>query len=242
MKRIQRLLNVWVALLVFFASFASAQMDERARELIAGLVVPSEEAIRTLDQVMVVEVEGMQVRTRTLIDFVNERARIETEAMPGMQMVMLLLDGRVQMSVGGMTMPAMPGMADAYDDLFAADPNDPFAGIERARYDGVQSYGNLVSGEQITLWGATAMVGLESGNDEVKMIFDAAGRLAAVLTDSDEGMLLMVYDPPFRGSLALGFDAVLYQQQGGTFRRFSSVRFEDVRINEPFDATLFTAP
>jgi hypothetical protein len=230
-------LPVLLALMVL-VSIASAQIDDRARALLEGLFVAPEASILTLDQVMVMEVEGMEVRTRTVLDYANERARIETEAMPGMTMVILFVDGKVSMMMGGMTMPAMPGIADAYEDIFAADPNDPFAGLERATYDGVQSYGGLVSGEQVTIWGTTAVAGLDGG-EEAKLIFNPAGELLGIVSDTEEGTILMLFDRPVSGSVALGHDAVIYLQRGGSFQPFSRFRFEDVRINQPLDPALF---
>jgi len=235
---LKRVVYPMLVALVLSASVASAQIDDRARALLEGLFVAAEEAIVTLDQVMVMEVEGMEVRTRTVLDYANERARIETEAMPGMSMVILYVDGTVSMMMAGMVMPAMPGMADLYADLFAADPNDPFDGLERARYDGVQSYGSLVSGEQVTVWGSTAVAGLEAG-EEARFLFNPAGELLAIVSDTDEGTILMLFDAPVSGSVALGNDAVIYLQQGGGFQPFSRFRFEDVRINEPLDPALF---
>jgi hypothetical protein len=224
--------------LLLLASIASAQIDDRARALLEGLFVPREEAIVTLDQVMVMEVEGMEVRTRTVLDYANEWARIETEAMPGMSMVILYVDGKLSMMMGGMVMPAMPGIADAYADIFAADPNDPYAGLERARYDGMQSYGNLVSGEQVTVWGSTAVAGLDGG-EEARLLFNPAGELLAIVTDTEEGTILMVFDEPVSGSVALGNDATIYMQQGGSYQVFSRFRFEEARVNEPLDPALF---
>jgi hypothetical protein len=90
----------------------------------------------------------------------------------------------------------------------------------------------------LTVWGSTAVAGLEAG-EEARFLFNPAGELLAIVSDTDEGTILMLFDAPVSGSVALGNDAVIYLQQGGGFQPFSRFRFEDVRINEPLDPALF---
>jgi len=233
---------VAVAVLVAaLASSAAAQIDERARVLLEGLRPPAGEVIETLDQTMVMTLElegGMEVRTRSIIDYVNERALIDTEIMPGMSMTIVVLDGQMQMRMGGMSLPLPPDLGADYADMFAGDPNDPLEGAERASYDGIVSYAGLVSGQQVTVVGSAQVAGLDAA-DEARYLFDDQGRLLAVVAESDEGVLLFVFDEPVTGSAVVGHSATMYMLQGDEAERFATMRFEEVRINEPIDEGLF---
>jgi len=51
--------------------------------------------------------------------------------------------------------------------------------------------------------------------------------------------MAMVFDEPLTGSPAVGRSAVLYRLQGSDAERFATIRYEDVRINEPLADDLF---
>jgi len=234
-------LTCTAVLITAFATLALAQVDPRARTLMEGLQPRGGEEIRTLDQVTVITLEaegGMEVRTRTVIDYEGRRARIDTEVAPGMSATVVIIDGEMQMRVGGMTLPMPPGVADQFGDVFDGDPNDPLADAESASYDGEVSYGELVSGEQVTVRGDTKVAGLDGGN-ESRFVFDARGGLLAVVGESDEGTMLMVFDEPVHGSAAVGRSATMYELRGSNVERWATIRFEDVRVNEPLDDGLF---
>lgn len=237
-----RALTLLVFLLAAAAvSVAQAQIDPRARELLEGLRPADVEAIETLDQTIVTTVEaegGTEVRSRTVIDYVGERARIETEVAPGMAAVLVLVDGQLDMIVGGMRVPVPATLGEQFGDVLAGDPNDPLAEIESATFDGPVSYGELVSGDQVTVVGTTQVAGVDEG-DQTRYVFAPDGGLLAVVSEDDEATILMVFDEPFTGSTAVGRSGALYRLQGEQVERIATMRFEDVRINEPVSDDLF---
>lgn len=243
MRRLHRhtTLALIAALVAAFVSFATAQVDERSRALLEGLRPPAGEVIETLDQTMVMTLElegGMEVRTRTVIDYVTERALIEAEVMPGMSVTIVVVDGQMSMRMGGMSLPMPPGMGEEFADVFAGDPNDPLAEVTSATFDGPVSYGNVVSGDQVSVRGMTQVAGADSAED-ARFVFDAQGRLLAVVSESDEGVFLAVFDEPVTGSPAVGSSATMYLLSGDEVERFATMRFESIRINEPIDESLF---
>lgn len=244
MQRLQaRPLTAALAVLVAaLLTIASAQIDDRARTLLEGLQPPAGEVIETLDQTMVMTVhaeDDMEVRTRTVIDYVNERALIESEIMPGMSVTIVVMDGQMSMRMGGMSLPLPPDMGEDFGDLFASDPNDPLAGIESATFDGPVSYAGLVSGDQVSVRGTTALAGAESAEDG-RFIFDAQGGLLAIVAEDDmDGTVLTVWDEPVTGSTVVGGSATLYFLRGDQAERFATLRFESIRVNEPIDDGLF---
>lgn len=234
-------LALMTSLVAAFASFALAQIDERARALMEGLRPEGGEEIRTLDQITIISLEiegGMEVRNRTVIDYEGRRARIDTELAQGMSATIVINEGEMQMRVAGMALPMPPGAADQFGDVFEGDPNDPLADAESASYDGDVSYGDLVSGEQVTIRGKTKIAGLDGGN-ESRFVFGPGGGLLAVVGETDEGTMLMVFDQPVRGSAAVGSNAVMYRLRGSSVERWATIRFEDVKVNEPLDDDLF---
>lgn len=230
-----------VATLGALVSFATAQIDPQARALLEGLRPADVETIDTLDQTIVTTIEaegGSEVRSRTVIDYPGQRARIETEVAPGMGAVLVLVDGQLQMIVGGMRVPVPDALGEQFGDILDGDPNDPFEGIERATFDGPVGIAGLVSGDQVTVVGSTQVAGVEDG-EESRFLFGPGGGLLAVAYDSDEGTIVMVYDDAVAGSTAVGRSGTLYRIEGGQVERFATMRFEDVRINEPVSDDLF---
>jgi hypothetical protein len=221
--------------LALFVSFAAAQIDDRARALLEGIQPSPGEAVETLQQVMVMTLHqqgDMEVRTKTVIDYVNERAAIETEISPGMVATIIVADGQVRMAMGGMSLPLPAAIGDEFADMFDVDPNDPLAGIESATYDGVQSYGDLAEGEQVTVRGAVAVAGVDD-TEVARYLFDGQGLLVAVVVDSPDGVILSVFDEPVTGSTAVGRDATMYLETSTGYERFATMRFEQVLVNEP---------
>ena len=233
-----------IAVLAFaWFAFASAQVDERARVLLDGLRPPAGETVETLQQVTVMVLHGQddfEVRTRSVFDYVNERAAIETEIAPGMAGTVIVADGQVRMVMGGFSVPLPGAVADAFADVFDVDPADPYGEGTVATYDGVQSYGGVLEGEQVTVRGAGAgaIAGVEA-DDESRLIFDGAGRLLGVVVDSDDGQMAIVFATPVRGSTVVGNDATMYLLRAGGPERFATMRFEDVRVNEPIPEGIF---
>lgn len=232
------LITVCMAMLV---SFAAAQIDDRARALLEGIAPSQGEVVETLQQVMVMTLHqqgDMEVRSSTVIDYVTKRAAIETEISPGMVATIIVADGQVRMAMGGMALPLPAAVGDEFADMFDADPNDPLAGIESASYDGVQRYGDLVEGEQVTVRGTVAVAGVDD-TEVARYLFDGQGLLLAIVVDSPEGAILSVFDEPVTGSTAVGRNATMYLETAAGFERFATMRFEQVLVNEPIPEGTF---
>jgi hypothetical protein len=229
---------VCVAMLV---PFAAAQIDDRARALLEGIQPSQGEAVDTLQQVMVMILHqqgDMEVRTSTIIDYVGKRAAIETEIAPGTVATIIVDDGQVRMAMGGMSLPLPAAVGDEFAGMFDADPNDPFVGIESASFDGEQRYGDLVAGEQVTVRGAVSVAGVDDAQ-VARYLFDASGMLIAVVADTSDGVIVSVFDAPVTGSTAVGHDATMYIETAAGYERFATMRFEQVRVNEPIPEGVF---
>ena len=155
-----------------------------------------------------------------------------------MNATIVVADGQMRMIVSGMTVPPPPELGEQFGDVFAGDPNDPLAGIESASFDGAVSHGDLVSGDQVTVRGEARVAGLDQ-SEATRFVFGDAGGLLAVVTESSEGTMAMVFNEPVTGSPAVGRSAVPYRLQGSDAERFATIRYEDVRINEPLADDLF---
>jgi outer membrane lipoprotein-sorting protein len=238
----RRLLILLALATAFLVSSATAQVDDRARALLEGLRPTEVEAIETLDQttVMIVEAQGgTEVRSRTVLDYVGQRARIDTEVAPGMTATVLIVDGTLSMVVGGMRLPLPPELGEEFGDIFETDPNDPLAGIDSATFDGRVTYADLVAGDQVTVTGAAEVAGLD-GSGDTRYVFADDGGLLAVATEGDAGAtILMVFDQPLRGSPVVGRSATMYELRGDQAQRMATIRYEDVRINEPIPDDTF---
>jgi hypothetical protein len=235
-------LTVVVALLVS-TGLASAQIDDRARELLEGLHGGDHDVVRTLDQTMVatVQAQGMErtVRTRTQVDFEGRRAAIDTEVAPGMSARIVIVDGEARMTMGGVSMALPPGMGDAYEGMFEREPALLAEGVT-ATYDGYQSYGDLLAGEQVTLHNAAGLPGME-GAAAQRLVFDDDGRLLGFVTEVPEtGVMIGVLDAPQTGNPFVGKDATIHLLlPDGTTQPFMRLVFEDIRVNEPIDPAAF---
>ncbi len=244
MKRTpNRLPAVLLAVLLAMPAFvASAQVDDRARALLEGLVPPSGETIETLQQTMVMTVyQGgeTEVRTRTVIDYAGRRAAIETEVGPGMVATIVIADGAARMVMSGMALPLPPALADTFGNVFDRDPGDAIPEGSTATYDGPMEYGDLLAGEQVTVRGPSLVAGAGS-DDETRYLFDDAGRLLGVAAVTDDGLVVTVFDEPFTGSGVVGRNATMYLvDDAGSAELFATMAFEDVLVNEPIPEGTF---
>lgn len=240
--RLFRLACLVATLVLTTLQLAAAQVDDRARALLEGFQTPTGEVVDTLDQVMVMTIfvggDEQVVRTRTIIDYVGERAAIDTEVAPGMSARVIIVGGQARMEMAGMQLPMPPMMADAFDGIFERDTSGILEDGAVATYDGVQAYGGLVEGEQVTITGPTPIAGIE-GADETRMLFDPQGRLLAVVVETGEGLMLTVFDEPFQGNAVVGRSATMYLLQPGGPERFATMTFEAIRINEPIEDGTF---
>lgn len=221
-----------------FLSLAAAQIDPRARELLEGLVPATAEPLRTVDQTLTTVMydggaEVMRMTQRVVIDFENRRLAAMSD-IEGMTTRMVLKDGRVTMSMAGMTLPAPPDLAAQLEQLF--DQGEPvlLKETDTATYDGVVAYGDLVSGEQVT------HTQFEDGEPATaSYLFDAGGIKAIYADHGDEGEFLMVFDRPVGTQALLGFDATSYLRTGGAWVMSSRTTVESIEFNSALDESLF---
>lgn len=230
------------AVLLTTAFVASAQVDDRARALLEGLVPPAGETVDTLQQTMVMTLHQQgdtEVRTRSIIDFATRRAAIDTEISEGMVVTVVIADGQARMLMSGMAVPLPPALAASFDGVFDRDPGEVLAEGSTATFDGPVAYGDLLEGEQVTVRGASLVAGVEEA-DESRYVFDGSGRLLGVVTEADGGLMVMVFDEPFTGSGVVGRNATMYMlDAAGAAERFASMAFEDVLVNEPIPEGTF---
>lgn len=240
-----KLAPLLLAVTVMFASVALAQIDDRSRALLEGLSSAQQATeITTLDQTMVMTMpqDGgeLTTRTRTAIDFENRRAAIVSELGDGMSTRMVHQDGQTTMHMAGMpmAMPVPPQMAGIFEGIF--DQQQDFLAQENATavYDGEVSYGDLVTGQQVTFTGSYDVMGTTESS-ESRLLFDAAGNHIATVVEVDGDTIVMLYDDPASGDLPMARDATMYQLTDGAASLYATIRYEDVRVNEPLDETLF---
>jgi hypothetical protein len=224
-------------------SAATGQVDDRARELLSGLQGGEHADIRTLDQTMVTTIYAggieQTVRTRTRIDYEGRRAAIDTELAPGMAVRVVIADGQARMLMGGASMPVPPDMGGTYDALFERGADLLGEGVS-ASYDGIQSYGDLLTGHQVTVRNAAGLPGVGAANEQ-RLVFDDGGRLVGFVAEvPDVGVMVGVFDTPHTGSPFVGSDATVYLLNAdGTSERFMRMDFDDVRVNEPIEPDAF---
>lgn len=240
-----RLLRSLPALLVMLlAGLALAQFDQRSRELLEGMTMAQQPDIQTMDQTMVMTTyQGgeFSATTRTLIDYVNRRAVILSELPGGISSRMVHKDGATTMSMAGLpiSIPAPPEMASTFDNLF--DPAQNMLDQDAtAVYDGVVSYGELVTGQQVTYTGRYEVMG-STQDTVVRFLFDDADQYIAQVVEMEPGQwLVSVFDDGVSDIHTLaGRNATMYIWDGQTASLYAEMRFEDVRLNEPLDESLF---
>lgn len=232
---------------LLLAGTAFAQVDDRARELLEGMqpddAIPE---IRTMEQVMVVELSepSMTTTTRTYVDMDNKRALSITESF-GTELMLRYSNGVIEMVMDGVAMEAPPEMAGSFDDIFATTAfdgllDDPAAS---ASYDGVVSYADVLSGHQVTYTGTlTELVYRSDGEPTPELfryIFADDGQALGTVSPMGAVDIVGVYisGPAFAG-LPL-FDTEMYEVEGDTATFIGTMRYETVSVNEPIDESLF---
>lgn len=244
----QRLLTSAVLFISLLVGFASAQVDDRARELLEGLTPAAGFELTTLDQTTVMTIpprdgqDEIVTRTRMAVDFVNERAAFITELTEGMSTRLVYQDGNSSMHIAGMPMalPVPADMASVFSDAFEQPSMDLLAQEDlTATYDGVVSYADVLQGHQVTYSGHYDPVG-GTENGESSLVFDDAGELIGSATEVDGELMVMVYDAPYDPEQPLATrDMTMYEIVGDSATLFATMTYEDQRINEPLDESLF---
>lgn len=239
-------LRVAVLLILTVAGSALAQIDAQSQALLDGLAQAQQgDAVQTIDQTMVmtVYVDGNETvsSTRTVIDYANRRAVIFVDIGDGMLTRMVHVDGVTTMHMTGMpmAMPVPPGMDGMFASIF--DPvqtlsDDPNA---KAVYDGQVSYGDIVSGQQVTYTATYDLLDTPTESTS-RFIFDDAGEyIAQVMEGSDGSETIMVFDPPTTDNQFVARGSTMYAFKDGVGTITARTVFEDVSVNQPLDEALF---
>lgn len=232
---------------LLLAGTAFGQIDDRAREFLEGMQPDgSAPEIRTLEQVMVMELSEPPVTTTTysFVDMENERAVSIAESR-GTEFMVRYADGVMTMLMDGVVMDAPAELAGAIDDVFNSATyadllDDPAAS---ASYDGMVSYADVLSGHQVTYSGAVMNPGQRSDGEpapeEIRYIFADDGQVLGTVAPLGEVDFVSVHiSGPALPGLPL-FDAELYEVSGDTATLVGVMRYETVSVNEPFDESLF---
>lgn len=242
---IKRTVSVLTIALLLLAGAASAQVDDRARQLLEGLNPDGMTLdLTSLDQTMTMTIyqDGgdLVTKTRIVVDYVGERAAMVSEVM-GMATTMVYKDGSTVLKMNGMAIPVPAGMDSAFDGVFdqTATANlldDPDA---VATYDGQVSYGDVLSGQQVTYTGNFGIPGSGLDATTVRFVFDDSGRLLGQVVEADGMVIAYVFvgEPKVDG--AMYYDAEMYELVGGTATPFASMRYDAISVNQPIDESLF---
>jgi len=237
-----------VLTLFLLAGIASAQIDARARELLEGLMARFDLTVNTVDdttKATIYDEDGNVVAeaiSRTIRDFVNRRAATIYEAAPGMTLTTVLKDGQVRMTMTGMPMalPVPPGTADNLEALLEPTVWGGFKDGDVATYDGHQSYGDLLSGDQVsyTTTEDTGFAGVVTTT--TRFIFTPTGGLYGYYLESEDSPPVMfVYDEPLEGGYLVGQNSNLYSLNGSEWKLTTRFEAIELKVNEPLDETVF---
>lgn len=245
-RRVGKSFAALVLLAAVLAPLATAQIDPQARTFLEGLNERFDTDVTTLDQTSIITTympDGTTatMTVRSVIDYVNRRAATFSEVMPGMEAVMVLKDGQVTMKVPGMPMslPVPPEAAESLEALFDPPVWPGFKDGDTASYDGQVSYGELLSGEQVSYTTKHVLDGNES-DYTTRFVFTADGAILGYLIESPGvDPLLMVLSEPATGGYLAGLDASLYLPDGGGWQLSSKMEFVEYTVNAPIDESLF---
>lgn len=224
------------------ATAAAQDIDPRGLALLEGLSGPDlPDEIRNIDMtftsVTYVEGEEFATRSRTVIDYENERAAILSEVM-GMETRMILADGQSSMKMMGMTMPLPPGADDQFDSIF----DEPSAtsiidGAQRITFDGPVNYGDLLIGDQVTYEGDAGVYGTPD-SPVIHYVFNADGALLGMHLPADDGEMLMVNKEPVT-DMIVSYDMKVYMHTGDSWDLLQEMTLENMEYNTDLDESLF---
>ena len=235
----------FLVLALLLASFASAQ---DCAALLDSLQPQVE--LETLEQritTTVATAEGSsEVAIYQLLDRPGERIYQEM-TLPGMgEVVLRYLNGAATMEVSGagMQLPVPPALAEqleaTLDGAFAQQGFVP-TDYEVISCDGMQSYGSLIEGEQVTV--SAALPEAAGGDTELRFLFGPDDTLVGSYLDVPPmGPSLMVFDTYEldASGVPLNVSFTMYQLDGDTPTIFSKTNVATLSYNEPVNETLFT--
>ncbi len=240
------LLVIGVLAIASVIPLASAQIDDRARVLLEGIQAGTEQLMETMDQSMVMTTylpdgTSLEMRSRTVIDFVNRRLITVTEPVEGTiegtpSMVMVYKDGEVTMTMSDTdaALPVPPGITESLEASFDQPASTSLADIDGATYDGEVDY-DVLKGEQVTL---TTILPGTGEPVRVSFVFQD-GKLVGTHAVADGQEVLSVFDAPVSSFVAGTIDNTSYILEDGVWTKISHMHFEVLKFNEPIDESLF---
>jgi len=222
-------------------STASAQIDDRARTLLEGLQPATKTEVRNVEQSVTTTTfldagHTAESKATTVIDFENRRLSMTTE-MPGMTSHVVLVNG-----VATVTTTGVPGKQQLPPEAAAQlakefDQADPIVlgPGDGATDDGVVSYGDIVSGDQVTYTTHD-----ETGNPTTTQYLFQDGKVLAVhMSVAGAGEILVLYDKPVDTQAFMAFDSTTYVRTGDEWKKISRTHVEAIAYNVTLDESLF---
>lgn len=219
---------------------AAQEIDSRAADLLRGIGADAT-AARNMDvrysTTTYITGEPMSADTRTVVDFENNRALILTD-IQGIETSIVVKDGKASIKMMGLELPAPPGTLDDFGDIFNQQPGSAI--IDSASvltFDGPASYGELLSGDQVTYVGEGSLFGAPEAQ-EIHYIFTASGELLGAHMETEAGEMIMVYDPPV-ADMFVPYAATLYMLENGEWTLNSEIAVTSMEIDVTLDESLF---
>ncbi len=235
--------TVLVFALGLVSMHATAQVDERARELLEGMAAGiATEEVRTLDQTTVttLRISGEEVvsTTRTVLDMERERVVVLTESM-GITSRLVHQDGNTTMTVDGEVVPTSGLTELTLRNAFDLEAMVPLLEGEdaSATFDGEVNYGGVLVGVQVTYTGEFGVRGLSQRIGAARFVFDHDGNLLGMVSEI-EGMTLVSVFTGERHPTGQ-YDTDIYLLVGDIASPYASTRYESMTINDEPDESLF---
>lgn len=254
------LLRFTPVLLTLLASFACAQTDERALELLGAAEQPQQPDLMTVRVTLDTtnyEPDGevsFEMRQYTVIDVENRRMYLETYFDGTLAIRFTYNQGEAFMQSfypddgdDSEIEPVPAEQVEQLGDMLETIQFEPTSlypvDYETATYDGVQSYANLVVGEQVTVTVdvPAAAAPATSQSVETRLIFgDDETLIATVQETPDVGTLLTVMGEYLeRENRTVMSDMTTYTLAEEEATLWARMSFTNLAFNEPVDASLF---
>ena len=256
----RRLVVIWGILGLL--SLTYAQLDPRAAPFLDyGSALEHEAKPKTLAYTLCTTTytdskAESEVCTRSAVDYVQRRMAVRTTSSGGADYKsdMVYQSGRVYItdfSTGKLEL-LPPAQAKPIEKTLKKTFDAAVQGnfipdhFERTHYDGPVSYGDIISGEQVS-----ATVKLPSTNSEnsgpksttVRLIFGKDKELLGMVTPVAEGgMLTVINHPQAKMTLAQFLGTTSYQLEHGKPVLVSKDRIVKFQFDKPLDEKLFTVP
>jgi hypothetical protein len=246
-----------VGLAALWLSFALAQDTTSCAPLLEGMQAEAQaqqalwEGIQSVttqtDITQTIDGQTYAVTTNAVYDLENRRIH-QTIATNGQEtMVLRYVNGEATMSMSGMDMPAPPQMMEPLEgqleqllDGNFGSPASMWGEAEIVSCDGAQQYGDVLSGEQVTVRLSEANSLVQGADAPIRFVF-AQGELKGMVQEVPElGTTLTVFEDMTTNSdgLTESMTMRLYSWDGAQAQETGLMTMQN-SYNEPIDETLF---